>query len=269
MRLADLLFGKVELHKEEPSPQTVRKAQLVMLEIMEEIHRICERHGLRYWIDSGTLLGAVRHKGFIPWDDDLDINMPIEDYYTFLEIAPVELPEGMFLQTKKLEPAFDKYFAKVRSLKGRVLEERELRRLLQGRRIKYNTGIYVDIFPCITIKEQEKNLHLTLIKGANRIRKALNVALFVDWLFTKVDAFLHEGWEREDLIVVRSCRFPEESFAVPVKSIFPLRLYEFEGKKFWGPKDFDTYLRILYGNYMKLPPVNERHTHAYVLEVFE
>ena len=269
MRLADFIYGKVDLNKEDISTETVRKAQLVMLSILREVHRICEEHGLRYWLDSGTLLGAVRHKGFIPWDDDLDICMPIEDYNEFIRIAPKELPPNLHLQTKKTEPGFDKYYAKVRSSAGIVLEKRELRRLLQNRRIKYSTGIYIDIFPCITVGKEEKSIHEKVLTITDKIRKVFDVSFFIDRLFTLADTYMHKGWEHKDLLVVRSCRFPEVEFMVPLESLFPLRLYEFEGCEFWGPNDYDTYLKNLYGDYMKLPPPEKRQTHAYVLEVFD
>jgi len=126
--------------------RNIRKAQKIMLEIFLEFHRICEKYSLRYWMDTGTLLGAVRHKGFIPWDDDLDVCMPIEDYYTFLEIAPKELPKDMFLQTRESDKHYKRYFAKIRSRRGVIIERFEYRKMKKGKPIKYNMGIYIDIF---------------------------------------------------------------------------------------------------------------------------
>jgi len=68
-------------------PKTLREAQLIMLEILVEVDAICQKYNLRYWLDSGTLLGAVRHQGFIPWDDDIDLSMPVEDYLKFQQIV--------------------------------------------------------------------------------------------------------------------------------------------------------------------------------------
>ena len=81
----------------------LRRAQLKQLSILEEIDRICRKHSIRYWLDGGSLLGAVRHGGFIPWDDDIDIAMPLEDMQRFVEIAPKELREGLRLQTPETE----------------------------------------------------------------------------------------------------------------------------------------------------------------------
>ena len=77
--------------------ETLRKVQLAQLEIGKEIKRVCDENGIKYFLDSGTLLGAIRHKGFIPWDDDMDMGMLREDYERFIEIAPKELKPEYFL----------------------------------------------------------------------------------------------------------------------------------------------------------------------------
>ena len=75
----------------------LRKAQMREVAILQEVDKICRKHDIKYWIDFGTLLGAVRHGGFIPWDDDLDISMLSSDYQKFMEVAPQELPDWLFL----------------------------------------------------------------------------------------------------------------------------------------------------------------------------
>ena len=87
----------------------LRDAQIIMLNILKEIDKICKKHNLIYFLDGGTLLGAVRHKGFIPWDDDVDIGMPREDYRKFLKIAQKELPDYLFLQTFETDKYYDIY----------------------------------------------------------------------------------------------------------------------------------------------------------------
>lgn len=91
----------MDFYKEikEYSQQNLRACQLKQLAILEEIDKICKRHKIEYWLDGGTLLGAVRHGGFIPWDDDIDIGMSLEDEKRFEEIAPKELPDWLYLQT--------------------------------------------------------------------------------------------------------------------------------------------------------------------------
>lgn len=93
--------------------EVLRKAQMVQLEIAKEIKRICEENGIRYWLDGGTLIGAIRHNGFIPWDDDLDLGMLREDYEKFLVIAPLKLQKEYELLTWENNQKYPHAFAKV------------------------------------------------------------------------------------------------------------------------------------------------------------
>ena len=102
--------------------QQLRRCQLKQLSILEEIDRICRKHQIGYWLDGGTLLGAVRHKGFIPWDDDIDIAMRQEDLERFIKVAPSELREGLFLQTPQNEPDSKEPIVKVRDLNSFYVE---------------------------------------------------------------------------------------------------------------------------------------------------
>lgn len=269
MRLVDLIYGKREPEKDNITQEDIRRLQLLLLEIVLEFDRICDKYGLRYWIDSGTLLGAVRHKGFIPWDDDLDVAMPIEDYFRFVEIANEELPDHMFFQTWVTERSWKKYYGKIRSSKGAYFEKTELAKIMQGRKLKHNTGVYIDIFPCITVREDEKRRLETHFKVADRIRKIINVGYLIEPLFRFVDSRLHRGWEGEDLYVARSVRFPELEFFIPLEAMLPIKEYEFEGYKLKGPADYHTVLTIMYGDYMTLPPPEDRWFHAYKLEIYE
>ena len=79
--------------------RNLRNCQLKQLSILEEVDRICRKHEIPYWLDGGSLLGAVRHGGFIPWDDDIDLGMRLEDLKRFIQVAPAELGENLFLQT--------------------------------------------------------------------------------------------------------------------------------------------------------------------------
>ncbi len=105
--------------------EILREAQLIMLDMLIEFDVICKKHQLRYWLDSGTLLGAVRHQGFIPWDDDIDISMPIEDYHRFLAVAPAELSSNVFLQNRNTDCEFKFDYTKLRSNNASIVELHE------------------------------------------------------------------------------------------------------------------------------------------------
>ena len=251
--------------------KNLRDAQLIMLETLIEVDRICKKYNIKYWLVSGTLLGAVRHKGFIPWDDDLDICMPVEDYDKFLQIAPKELPDYLFVQTKKTDKYYKRDFAKVRSSKGKIVEK------IEKDNERYNQGIYIDIFPNITIKNTfiYRNLHKILLKlklkiaeqilDLNRFQKN-----FIRNFFISLTRSLHQGWNlNKDLLVVRSAEFAEYNFFIPLNELFPLKELEFEGYKFFAPKNEDFYLKVLYGDtYLNLPPVRERKPHSKKIEIF-
>ena len=122
--------------------RNLRRAQLKQLSILEEIDRICRKHDINYWLDGGSLLGAVRHGGFIPWDDDIDIAMTLDDSRRFAAIAPKELRSGLVLQTPETEHTREPIM-KVRDLNSFYVEGTE------DFSLDYSKGLFVDIFPFI------------------------------------------------------------------------------------------------------------------------
>ena len=112
----------------------------VDMDIVKEVIRICDVHGLKYYMLGGTMLGAIRHQGFIPWDDDIDLGMPRNDYEKFLELAPSELPEYMKIVNYRTDPKFQYYITRVLDTDTKVIEERI------GNDSKY-TNASIDIFP--------------------------------------------------------------------------------------------------------------------------
>ncbi len=131
----------------------LRELQSEELGILLEYKKVCEKLGLRYYLTAGTLLGAVRHKGFIPWDDDVDVAMPRADYDLFIEKGSDYLPPDLIVQEYRKEPHFPYYFAKIRKL-GTKVEEPILRS------IPMEQGIYIDIFPLDNCPDREKTARL-------------------------------------------------------------------------------------------------------------
>lgn len=252
-------------------PEVLRKAQLIMLDMLIEFDAICKRRQLRYWLDSGTLLGAVRHKGFIPWDDDIDLSMPVEDYEAFLEIAQGELSGDIFLQTSKTDKAFRSDFTKLRSNKASIVEFHE-----KDKEVDYHQGVFVDIFPMLTIENTEKNKKL-YDETLAQIRAASPVTLHTPdgkddpAIRTALTASLkqkHSGWDNKNAKVIYSGEMPDVAAWFDLEKVLPLSTLEFEGISFPVPNDPDHYLDAIYAfDYRQLPPEDQRTTHAHSISL--
>lgn len=127
--------------KYNPEGSQLRKAQLRMLEMMKFVDAVCKKNNIPYWLDSGTLLGAVRHNGFIPWDDDVDIGMMREDIHRFIDAVEKENHPNFIVQTKKNDPHFMQDWPVVRDLQSEYIQSTVLHNIR-----KYK-GLQIDIFP--------------------------------------------------------------------------------------------------------------------------
>ncbi len=247
-------------------PKVLREAQLVMFEMLVEFDKICSKHNLQYWLDAGTLLGAVRHKGFIPWDDDIDLSMPLEDYEKFIEIAQEELPESIFFQSQASDPSFPFDYIKLRSEKAKIIEFHE-----KGKKIGYHQGVFVDIFPMLTLPNTSfyhkfyqgmfelirsvspVSLHTPEGQDHPEIRSNLQKSLHR----------LHQGWEKDNTKVIYGGEMPDVAAWFDKEKLFPLKKMQFEGVEFPVPRNPDHYLSNLYAfDYHQLPPEDQRTTHA-------
>ena len=266
------------LERKNLTPGELRAIQLHELECMAVIDRICRTERLRYYMAGGTLLGAVRHKGFIPWDNDIDIAMPRKDYEHFLKIAPEQLGEKYFLKHYKTDPFCVVAYAKICE-NGTVFKE-ELTAHLST-----HHGIFVDIFPLdfapeSRIKRQVEYLYRTLLKRICFVKlkikcrrgKWVSALVKIPSMFFS-RSFLWNRIERNakrmnskptDLIMSaysaygaeRELMHPED-YGVPVEM-------EFEGHLLFAPVQAEKLLSKTYGNYMELPPENQRVTHPIV-----
>lgn len=258
-------------------PCSLKEAQSIMVLILKEVHRICEKHNIKYFLEGGTLLGAIRHKGFIPWDDDLDISMLREDYEKFLKVADKELSDKFFLQTMDTDPHYNVYHIplKVRHNGSVFIEEQEENE-------KYHNGIYIDIFPIDRIPESglkyklqaKLSKFLLLMKMNISKRDAYSLRFFVRTGFQLLGRLISGRfirrilaltlkWNRESRAKVYTYG-PELVWSNTYKEedLFPLRKVKFEDEEFWAPNNPDAILTNFYGNYMELPPEDQRITHA-------
>ena len=121
---------------------SLREVQLRMLDILLEVKRLCNKHDIRYWLDFGTLLGAVRHAGFIPWDDDLDVCVLEDDFERFLRVCSEELPDWLVLQTEKTEKdsGMGAGLVKIRDKNSLYIHD------FDSFRSDYSKGIFIDVF---------------------------------------------------------------------------------------------------------------------------
>jgi lipopolysaccharide cholinephosphotransferase len=266
----------------------LRQAQLVMLRILRIVDYICRKHHIRYWFCSGTLLGAVRHKGFIPWDDDLDIAMMREEYDKFIRIAKTELPDDLFLQTRDTEQAYDNLPSpcKIRDTKSLILMEHSLKK-------KYHQGIFIDIFPFDRYHKNgmKRRIERELKKTNRVICRCYDAEIGKQTSFYKrILAFFRPVFYYSILCYLKIVRpiirkngslgdsrcLVGHGFDTPwikyyeLSDLFPLQESEFEGYMFFIPNKPDRYLKPIYGpDYMTPPPLEKRmQRHSTIIKPF-
>ena len=267
--------------------RVIKKLRKSEIKILDEIVRICEKHNLKYFLMGGTLLGAVRHKGFIPWDDDLDIAMPRDDYEKFLDIAIEELSDDFEVDDIRTNENYNLIFAKIR-LKNSLF----LAGYCKEEYIKHN-GIWVDVFPFDESKHNRdlfikmKWSHIRLLK-AIYIRNTELVSMKKHHLTNFLQNF-YKNVPQKKLNRRIYKKITSENHRKGNKyyinygsqygvmkqthlktNLFPLKKITFEGKKYCVPNNYKEVLRTIYGdNYMQLPPKEKQITHNPYKLVFE
>lgn len=251
-----------------PDGSKLRTLQLKLLEMLELIDTVCRENDIPYWLSSGTLIGAMRHGGFIPWDDDVDIEMLPEDFTRFQKAFSAILQDRYLIQTGENDPGFPHAFAKLRDLNSHVNEWDGLDSLQ-----KYK-GVYIDIF--ILRPSCSRRIHRLsgkllgtsqryyvhhpdslcgrLVrsiaqKGVIPLLRTINESLPSRYLRHTIPSFYPAPRRQEE--------------------IFPLGEVTFEGKKFLAPGNSHAYLTRIYGDYMQLPALDkiQPHTTDYTLNL--
>ncbi|WP_242602093.1 LicD family protein [Legionella yabuuchiae] len=249
----------------------LRKAQLKMITMLQAIDSICGKHGFDYWLEGGTLLGAIRHQGFIPWDDDLDISMPRESYEAFLNIAPQELPNHMWLQTAQSDPGYFNLSVplKIRDCNSLFIEMHET-----GNE-PYQKGIFIDVFVYDKMSNDQKirTSKKFLAKKLLRLlqhkysRKSCghyaSLYRFLSRFFSKsqlekkLNAIITEAQSLETPYLGYGYDCVNTNL-VCYEDIYPLKRANFEDNQFNIPNRSEVILQQLYGDYMSLPPQASR-----------
>ena len=256
-----------------PEGSLLRRQQLRMLEILQVVDGICRKHGIRYWLSSGTLIGAMRHNGFIPWDDDLDIEMMRTDYLRLMAVLPSELPAWLALQNDETDPNYFYFYAKVRDRRSKMLEQNAYDRMWKEQ------GIYIDIFPMerhpIWLhKLTEKTVgHMYKIwrKSTDDERSIRKVRRIFDfnkrYVFPALRAVLSQFTFKSSVITSdMGIPFHNPRYA---NEIFPLTTHVFEGIELPVPHNADAHLRHIFGDYMQLPDLEKLSPHVGQLEFYE
>lgn len=263
----------------------MNELQNCQLNILKEFIRICEENNLTYYLVGGSCLGAIRHQGFIPWDDDIDVAMPREDFDKFITLQE-KVNKPYFIQTYKTDKRYIYNFAKLRDSSTTFIEN-----FFVNHRI--NHGVWIDIFP---LDGMSKNINTPAYKFSKKVKlNWFNVYLmYLPALLRKphlktlwkdiplnlvafLFIFLNIGHYRNKLIDkrVKKIKYNDASLVGnffgtnPKKEAMPKEIFQ-EGtiKKFEGidvkvPKDFDTYLKLLFNDYMKLPSKEKQIGHHY------
>ena len=261
------------------SQEELRKLQLLELQMLKDMAAVCDRNNLTYYLCCGTLLGAVRHQGFIPWDDDVDVAMPYEDYKRFLRIGQEQLGDPYFLQSCETDILFHRAYTRIRANHTTMLKP-------MHKKCKTHQGVWIDIFPFV---------YFDSMKELARKQKIIKFSNFL-----QIDDFLSANiGEYKRLLGKKGMALVRILFKVPIKTRqrMHIKILDWLGKKksgkycaiIWGNithaytndivagektkllfedsyfsvfPNYISYLEQGYGDYMTPPPVEERTGHG-------
>lgn len=245
----------------------------IELEILNEFHGFCEKHGLTYYLAFGTLLGAVRHKGFIPWDDDVDVLMPRSDFERFMNLYSGSNRYGLIYYPKNKNSWLS--WGKMYDQRTSVIEKDTIG--------VNNCGVYIDIFPLDYLSDtyddslkiyKINKKRFTLIYSKIfpvKIKNLKSFLLFmarpfISWRFY-LGKIRKEGIKRQKRREYSCITAPVYGEKMIVESVFFDKKVKmkFENNEYWVPSGYDAFLKRIYGNYLSLPPLEEQVPHHNLL----
>lgn len=241
------------------------------LSMLKEFISVCEKHGLKYYLIGGTCLGAIRHGGFIPWDDDIDVALPREYYEKFIKIAEPSLPEYYFLQTFETDKEYPNCFAKIRDSRTTFIES-------SVKNLKINHGAYIDIFPLDYYPEKNGKIfelkvfiakaRLSAVFSSTTSLKMRAVQLLAKILHPSFIKTLHslnsfvKSFSKADYYV-NAFGTTGRPKKIPIECFGDGTSVKFEGIDAIVPSDYKNYLEIIYGDYMTPPPPEKQICHHF------
>ena len=251
-----------------PEGSTLRRAQLRMLEILKVVDDICTKHGIQYTLDGGTLIGAVRHGGFIPWDDDIDINVTREDLAKLRKILPRELPSHLVYQDYFTDPYYPTLIAKVRERDSYMYEELCTDKLKEK-------GIFIDIIPIEEVPNLAWKAKLDYwyghcLRGIHHYADTKDtilswIVLPFAWGLTALTRLTNKFRRIDQLAHVYGF---QAYGALQKKDYYPIKRMSFEGFQACVPNNPDAVLTALFGDYMQIPPKDKRRVHSSKIEFY-
>ena len=255
--------------------EKMKKIWAVNMDLYLEFSRICEKYGLRYYAYAGTLLGAIRHKGFIPWDDDMDVCMPRVDYEKFIELAPSELSEPFFLQTPFTEPGYYRTMI-------RLINKKTTRMVSFFKHSGMSHGLILDIFPLDDCNpnsnEQDIEEILVHAKRCSQYLKRNDTDIMTDEHFANWKKYMTnepmKEWEcvqsiakkdmncKTDYYCMKVVVIPGSKYNTPLKKEWftAVNKVDFESIKIQIPDGCHEFLTATFGDYMQYPSIDQRGT---------
>ncbi len=249
--------------------ETLIGMQRVAVSILEVVRDICKKHDIKFYLGFGSALGAVRHGGVIPWDDDIDILMFSDDVIKFQEVCKKELPEHLFYQNYLTDKNFFLKMIKICDNNSTAIN-------LDYKDVLMHYGLCIDIFPLYKFKDSGNNrdkiwktsrlLSFVVAKDVLKDKKRAFLAKTLCSVFgrTRVIRYLENKMKKfssEDADMLFVIEQPKKNSYIPLRYFDSEVTYSFEGGEYPIVGDYDSYLKELYGDYMVLPPEDKRYAH--------
>ena len=266
-------------------PETLKRLQMEQLRILKEFIRICEQYKIPYFVNAGTIIGAVRHHGMIPWDDDIDVGMLRADYERFLEVAPKELEKNG--EYRLIGPdCEEKYYNLIP-----MMVQNKSRFITFANDGNYQTGIAMDIFPfdyvasdpakrAKQIKRAQGWRDLYIFRKVNYMKipiegffgklkhfigMGIHIFLWLfrvspDWIYRRYMKVVNQYPEEREYVTMLNDILPDK-FCSRVEDLYPPVPMPFEDIMVCVPKNYDELCRRVYGDYMTPPPVEKQKNH--------